>query len=115
MITASLEGTATIPDLQFVELPLESFGSNTIGAPTTSPPSWLGGSNLVTCAVNARRVPVTFKGTRDVIKVVSGQPSDYRGHHVCNYNSSSVDVTAEWAQCLNLQIQATNKTVYTRL
>ena len=69
MITASLEGTVTMPDLQFVELPLGSFGNNTIGAPITFPPSWLGGSNLVTCAVNARGVPVTFKGTR---KVVSG-------------------------------------------
>lgn len=112
MITASLEGTATIPDLQFVELPLESFGNNTIDAPITFPPPWLGGSNLITCAVNARRVLVIFKGTRDVIKVVSGQSSDYRGHHVYNSNSSSVDVTAEWTQCLNLQVQATNKTVY---
>jgi len=43
------------------------------------------------------------------MKVVSGQPSDYRGHDVCNSNSSSVDVTAEWAQYLNLQIQAINK------
>jgi len=115
MITASLEGTATIFDLQFIELPPESFGNNTIGALITFPPSWLGGSNLVTCAVDARGIPVTFKGTRDVMKVVSGQPSDCRGHDVCNSNSSSVDVTAEWAQCLNLQIQATNKTVYTRL
>jgi hypothetical protein len=83
MITASLEGTATIPDLQFVELPLELFGNNTIGAPITFPQSWLGGSNLVTCVVDARGIPVTIKDTRDVMKIVSGQPSDYRRHDVC--------------------------------
>ena len=39
MITASLKGTATMPDLQFLELPLELFGNNAIGAPITFPPS----------------------------------------------------------------------------
>lgn len=112
MIAGFLDESATSPDLQFVELPLESFGNNTIGALITLPPSWPGGSNLLTCAVDARWTNVTLSSTRNVMKVVTGQPLDWPGHGLCNSFLSSINITSEWAQYLNPYIQDSNKTVF---
>ncbi|CZR68205.1 uncharacterized protein PAC_18104 [Phialocephala subalpina] len=46
------------------------------------------------------------------MKVVSGQPLNWPRRSVCNSTSSSINVTAEWAQYLNPHIQDTNKTVF---
>ncbi len=115
MIADFLDGSATSPDVQFAELPPESFGNNTIGALITFPPSWPGGSNLLTCAVDARWIAVTLQSTRNVMKVVTGQPAGWPGVGLCNSSLPSINVTSEWAQYLNPHIQDTNKTVFQTL
>lgn len=112
IISDFINGYATFPDLQFVELPLENFGNNTIGALITFPPSWPGGSNLLTCAVDARWVNVTVQSTRNVMKVVSGQPLDWPGDGACIPSQPSINVTTEWAQYLNPYNQQTNKSIF---
>lgn len=111
MIADFVDESATSPDLQFVELPLESFGNNTIGALITFPPSWLGGLNLLACAVDAHWINLTLS-TRNVMKVVTGQQLDWPGHGLFNSSLSSINITSEWAQHLNPYIQDTNKTVF---
>lgn len=115
MIADFIDDSATFPDLQFVELPPSSFGNNTIGALITFPQSWPGGSNLLTCAVDARWANVTLSSTRNVMKVVTGQPLDWPGQGLCNSALPSINVTSEWAQYLNPYIQDTNKTVFNTL
>ena len=105
----------TFPNLQFVELPPESFGTNTIGALITFPPTWPSGSNLLTCAVDTRWVPVTLQSTRSAMKVVKGAPAGWPGNGLCDPGLRSVNVTAEWAQYLNPLIQGMDKTVFEAL
>lgn len=112
MVADFIDNSAASPDLQFVELPPNSFGNNTIGALITLPPSWPGGPNLLTCTVDARWTNVTLSSTRNVMKVVTGQPLDWPGHGLCNSALPSINVTSEWAQYLNPYIQDTNKTVF---
>ena len=112
MIANYMDNSTTSPGLQFVELPPEQFGNNTIGTLVTFPPSWPGGSNLLTCAVDARWAPVTIKSTRDNMKVVSGHPTGWPSGALCNLLAPSVKVTPEWAQYLNPHIQNINQTVF---
>jgi hypothetical protein len=114
-INAYRDDNASSPFLQFMELPSETFGNNTIGALISFPPSWPGGSNLLTCTVDARWTPVNLQSTREIIKVVSGQPAGWPGQGLCNYSQPSISVTSEWAQYLNPYIQSSNKTVFDTL
>ena len=111
MIAGFIGEYSTYPDLQFVALPPEAFGNNTIGAFVTFPPTWPGGSKFLTCTVNARWEPVTLQSTRNVMKAVSGQPLGWP-HSGCGSSLPSINVTSEWAQYLNPHIQDTNKTVF---
>jgi len=110
MVTAFLDNSNTAPALQFVDLPIDDFGNNTVGALITFPPSWPGGSNFLTCAVDARWTKATIKSTRDVIKVVTGAPDSWLGG-MC-YDSPSITARSTWAQYLNPYIIDTNQTVF---
>lgn len=46
-------GISTTPQLEFVELPFETYGNNTMGAIATLPSTWPGGSKLFGCILEA--------------------------------------------------------------
>ena len=112
MITGFVDDSTISPELQFVELPLETMGNNTIGAFITFPSSWPGGEIFITCAVDARWVLATLQSTRNVVKVVSGQPASWPDSGACIPSAPSINVTSKWAQYLSPYLQGTNKTLF---
>ena len=115
LIAKYVEQTADFPALQFMELPRELFGNNTIGALIILPPSWPNGPNLLTCAVDAHWSPVTMQSTRNAMKIVTGTPTDWLNRTDCHKSQRTVNVTAEWAQYLNPNITDTGRTVFETL
>lgn len=112
MVAEFLDGSATSPKMKFIDLPTETFGNSTVGALITFPPSWPGGANILTCGVDARWVNVTVQSTRNLMKIVSGQPLDWPGNGACISSQPPIKVTSDWAQYLNPYNQDTNQSVF---
>jgi hypothetical protein len=101
------------PLLEFVELPVKTYGENTIGAFISFPPSWPGGQSVLACALDARWLPAVIGGRRTAIKMVysDGLQSWITLGTCGTHGTRRISVTPDWATQLNPTIQESNRSV----
>jgi hypothetical protein len=105
--------TSNAPLLQFIDLPINDFGSNSIGVFVTFPDSWPGGKGIVGCAIDARWAPTKIKSRRSRVKFITGSMGGWVERGTCfSSNTKRITLDESWANFLNPIIQDYNRTVF---